>query len=807
MKKRADWLYEAFFKPAIEKKDTDDLPLYECSVKYEGDPNEAVHIIRDTFSFGVMLPEYDLKLFQSGSCWHVDDLMGSHRMVVQGCEGIRFSVWAPNAVHLSVVGDWNGWDGRAHPLRKRHEFGVWEGFVPGIHNGEKYGYRIHSQDETDFVKIDPYAQKFENPPAYASIISECDDSYKPVDKRYKWGDTNWMTKRATTPRAEFKRQPCSIYECHLPSWRRGADNAYLTYRQLADPLVGHLKNLNFTHVEFLPVTHHPFEGSWGYQVTGLYAPYSRLGSADDLKYLIDTLHQNGIGVILDLVIAHFCKDAWGLTHYDGQPCYEYSDPREGEHKGWGTAAFNFRRNEVRTFLLGSVYHWMRIYHLDGIRIDAVSSMIYKNYCRKDGEWVPNELGGDANLEAVSLLREMNWVVEQEFPSTIMIAEESTSWQGVTGRDKGGLGFDCKWDLGWMNDVLKYLTAPYDKRADMHDRLTFRGLYLACERWVLPLSHDEVVNGKGSLLDKCGYKGTPVEERYKTLRCLFGYQVALPGRPLIFMGAEFGQGREWEDNRSVDWHEAEEEPRKKICTWVADIMAMYRHDKALHAGDDEHWNFQWTDCDNSNGGVISFLRKYAHWTNDVLFVCNFSGNKYDKYPVGVPHGREWEVMVNSDDWRYGGSMQGPGNLSHLSASQGGRIGWDYCLWIDLAPFSCCFLRPHCPTERAEYEKSLNDEGATEQTDDDDKTGSAEKKDETNQTKMTRETEKTDEHNKADVKLAAHGKENSGNTAVSQPTSTGTVSATAGTATTTPSTTNSAAATTAKTTTSTSKVADK
>ncbi|KAL3127681.1 Glycogen branching enzyme [Cryptosporidium hominis] len=665
---------------------------YELLVEYNGDDSGKVYAIRDTYSFGLLLSNGDMELFQSGSCWHVDNILGSHIIEYNGVKGVRFSVWAPHAKYVRVVGDWNSWDGRVNPMRFRHGVGIWELFIPHLGPGEKYGYEIHSQSNDVFVKIDPYSQEYEVPPRYASIISACDDSYKDETDRFRWEDQEWIKRREQLgSKGEMRRQPMSIYEVHLPSWMRRENGDYLGYREIAERLVEHVKNLNFTHVEFLPLAQHPFEGSWGYQVTGQYAPYSRLGTPDDFKYLVNELHKAKIGVFIDFVPAHFCKDAWGLVYYDGTPTYEYGDPREGEHKQWGTAVFNFRRNEVRSFLLGAAYHWLRRYHIDGLRIDAVSSMLYRNYLRPNGEWIPNEFGGDANLEAVSLLQELNWVIHKEFPGVFTMAEESTAWQGVTHKD-GGLGFDAKWDLGWMNDTLSYLYTPPDNKSSKHNKLTFRGLYMSHEHWVLPLSHDEVVNGKGSLLDKCGFTGAPYMDRIRTLKTLFGYQVGMPGRPLLFQGAEIAQGREWKENRSVDWHEGEEDVRKKVCIFLSDLLAVYKNNVSLHAGDDESWNFQWVDCENSQDCIIAFLRKYKEWYNDVVVVCNFSSRRYNHYPIGVPHGKEWLVMLNSDDWKYGGAMFGPGNNSTVHASHGGRVGWDYCLWIDIPEFSCMYLKP-------------------------------------------------------------------------------------------------------------------
>eukprot|EP01053_Blabericola_migrator_P002956 Blabericola_migrator_1__2955@NODE_1852_length_3662_cov_457_005007_g1183_i0_p1_GENE_NODE_1852_length_3662_cov_457_005007_g1183_i0NODE_1852_length_3662_cov_457_005007_g1183_i0_p1_ORF_typecomplete_len907_score146_89Alphaamylase/PF00128_24/1_8e33CBM_48/PF02922_18/1_2e04CBM_48/PF02922_18/3_8e27CBM_48/PF02922_18/1_2e03Alphaamylase_C/PF02806_18/4_5e18Melibiase/PF02065_18/4_1e03Melibiase/PF02065_18/5_1e05AMPK1_CBM/PF16561_5/0_0075AMPK1_CBM/PF16561_5/8_4e03GHL10/PF02638_15/0_011Glyco_hydro_70/PF02324_16/ len=701
MKPRCAWLFQIALTCQVmnDSSATDVLaiarPSYEFRVTYEGDATQAEFVIRDTYSYACMLQAQDLELFQSGSCWHVDNLMGSHCVNADGADGVRFAVWAPNAKFVSVVADFNQWDGRAHPMRKRHEFGVWELFVPSVAKpGQKYGYRIHSRSGSDFVKIDPYAQEFENPPATASIISACDDAYRPDTVRYQWQDEKWMKKRADEAE-NIHRKPMSIYEVHLPSWMRGDNNTYLGYRELASRLVDHLKLMNFTHVEFLPLAHHPFEGSWGYQVSGFYAPYSRLGSPDDLKYLIDYLHQHGFGVFVDFVPAHFVKDAWGLVYYDGEPCFEYADPREGEHRTWGTMVFNFRRNEVRTFLLGAAYHWLRRYHLDGLRIDAVSAMLYKNYCREEGDWIPNEFGGDANLEAINMLQELNWVIHREFPGVFTMAEEATSWKGVTDK-KEGLGFDAKWDLGWMNDTLSYLCTPCPLRPEKHNKLTFRGLYAAHEKWVLPLSHDEVVSGKGSLLDKCGFAGASFEERLSTMKALFAYQIGLGGRPLIFMGAEFAQGREWKESRSLDWHESAEEQRGKFMKFVSDLLWVYKTEKALHAGDDDCWNFKWSECDNPQSCSIAWLRNWQEWYNDILLVCNFSPEIHYRFPIGVPHGGEWEVLLNSDDWKYGGTMKGPGNGGKVHTTQGGRLGWPYCLWFDLPPWGAVILKAPQPT---------------------------------------------------------------------------------------------------------------
>jgi len=696
--KRADWLFQLCFAVDNEVFDVSELQ-YRLRCKYSGGDSDEWHERHDSYNFGLVISDFDLNNFQSGHCWHVDNIMGNHRVNYKGVDGVRFSVWAPNAQYVSVVGDWNQWDGRAHLMRKRHEYGVWELFIPTlVCAGHKYGYKIHSRAGTDIVKIDPYAQEFQNPPAYDSVISSCDDAFKKPEDRFQWSDQTWLQDRQRRSLMEpsspehTARMPMSIYEVHLPSWMKGEGDAYLNYREIADPLVAHIKNLNFTHVEFMPLAHHPFEGSWGYQVSGNYAPYSRLGSGDDLKYLINRLHENGIGVFVDIVPAHFCKDDWGLARFDGEPLFEYSDPREGELKGWGTYCFNFKRSEVRSYLLGAAYHWIRQYHIDGLRVDAVSAMIYRNYCREEGEWIPNEHGGDANLEAISLLQEMNWVVHKNFPGVFMMAEESTSWKGVTDKETG-LGFDAKWDLGWMNDTFAYTCSP--NKTDKHSKLTFRGLYINHESWVLPLSHDEVVSGKGSLLDKMGYKDVNFIDKIRSLKTIFGFQITTPGRPLLMMGQEFAQGREWSDKRSLDWHEAKEPVRSQVMLFLSDMLKLYRELPALHAGDDESHNFRWHVADDNLGNVISYSRSFGEWTNDCLFIANFSGERKYRYPIGVQHGVRWKVVANSDDWKYGGTMHGRGNGEIQPCTQGGVLGWPYCLWMDIGANSCLMLQPIKP----------------------------------------------------------------------------------------------------------------
>ncbi|TVR44053.1 MAG: 1,4-alpha-glucan branching protein GlgB [Planctomycetota bacterium] len=631
--------------------------------------------VADPFAFWPQLADFDLERFHAGQHHHLEQFMGSRQAVVDGCPGVRFAVWAPQARRVCVMGDWNGFDGRYHPMRCRHPYGVWEIFIPGIGAGERYKYEILGADGRVEAKADPFARECEIPPATASII--------PADEPYQWQDDAWMQRRAAN---DWQHRPMAIYEVHPGSWQRGEENRHLSWEELAQRLVEHCQACHFTHVEFLPLSAHPYEGSWGYQVSGYYAPNSRHGSPAQLKYLIDRLHAAGIGVIVDFVPAHFPKDGFALGRFDGSPCFEYADPREGEHREWGTLIFNYKRNEVRNFLLGSALFWLREFHVDGLRVDAVSAMLYRNYDRREGEWIPNVEGGNANLEAVSFLQELNGTVHHLFAGVVMCAEESTAWQGTTAPTEWqGLGFDLKWNMGWMHDTLRYLAEDPLMRAGVHDRITFHQWYAYDERWILPLSHDEVVHGKGSLLDKMrGDYG----QRLASLRLLYGYQVGVPGRKLLFQGAEIGQGREWAWARSLDWHEGEYPERAALCRWLGEALALYAAEPALHAADDSREGFQWVDCENARESILAFMRK-APGQRDVLVVCNFTPVARHAYPLGASRAGAWEVLLNSDDQRFGGSGQGASMM--VVASTDERLGsWPATLRLPLAPLSVTFL---------------------------------------------------------------------------------------------------------------------
>ncbi|MCI1867730.1 1,4-alpha-glucan branching protein GlgB [Bifidobacterium crudilactis] len=566
---------------------------------------------------------------------HFDDPMGSaNGEPGKTVDGVSFAVWAPNAHAVRVVGDFNYWDGRRFAMREIGSSGIWELFIPGLEAGALYKYEILNSNGEWKMKADPMERGHQIPPATASKV---------VDSHHTWHDDSWMTRRAQT---DPHSGPISIYELHAGSWREG-----LNYRELADQLVEYVKDLGFTHVEFMPLTQHPFTGSWGYQVTGYYAPDSRHGSYDDLKYLIDTLHQAGIGVVMDWVPAHFPKDDFALGRFDGTPLYEDPDPQRGEHPDWGTYVFNFGRNEVRNFLVANALYWLSEFHIDALRVDAVSSMLYLDYSRKDGEWHPNIYGGRENLEAISFLQEATATAYRDNPGIMMIAEESTSWQGVTApTDAGGLGFGLKWNMGWMHDTLEYMQESPINRKYHHDEITFSMVYAYSEHYVLPISHDEVVHGKGSLMERM-----PGDDwqRFAGVRALFAYQWAHPGKKLTFMGNELAQFEEWNNNHSIDWDCLNWEDHRGVQRLVADLNALYKRMPALWSQDFDPAGFQWLTSDDSDHNVLSFAR-FGNNGEAVVVVVNFSGNAWSDYQVALPQGGSWKEVLTTDDSRYGGS---------------------------------------------------------------------------------------------------------------------------------------------------------
>lgn len=625
-----------------------------------------------------LLSEDDLYLFNEGSHLRLYERLGAHPLAADGVDGVYFAVWAPDAVRVSVIGDFNGWDRATHLLRPRGFSGIWEGFVPGARPGQAYKYWIESRYDGYCVeKADPFAFQTETPPKTASLV---------CDLTYEWGDQLWMRERW---RRSALDAPISIYEIHIGSWRRVPEegNRPLTYRELAPLLADYVASMGFTHVEFLPVMEHPFYGSWGYQTTGYFSPTSRYGSPQDFMYLIDHLHQKGIGVILDWVPSHFPADQHGLAYFDGTHLYEHADPRRGFHPDWMSCIFNYGRNEVRSFLMSSALFWLDKYHADGLRVDAVASMLYLDYSRKEGEWVPNEFGGRENLDAIDFLRRLNREAYAAHPDIQMIAEESTAWPMVSRPlEAGGLGFGLKWDMGWMHDTLLYMNRDPIYRRYHHRELTFRMIYAFTENFVLPLSHDEVVYGKGSLISKMPGGDW---QKAANLRLLLGYMYAQPGKKLLFMGGEFGQWREWDHDGSLAWDALEHEFHLGIQRWTRDLNVLYRGAPALHEQDCEPGGFQWVEANDADSSVIAFLRLAKGGADPILVVCNLTPVVRHGYRVGVPQGGYWREVLNSDAREYGGS--GQGNLGGVRPAAVPWHGRPYSLQLTLPPLAALFFR--------------------------------------------------------------------------------------------------------------------
>jgi 1,4-alpha-glucan branching enzyme len=625
-----------------------------------------------------ILSDTDLYLFNQGTHYHLYEKLGAHAVIKDGAHGICFSVWAPNARQVSVCGDFNAWNKRSHLLHSRGQSGIWEGFFPGLGTGLLYKYYIISKNtEYKVLKADPFAFFNEVSPKTSSIV---------WDLKYEWGDTGWMQNRA---KSNALQSPMSIYEIHLGSWQRvpAEGNRYLSYRELAPRLASYIKETGFTHVEFMPIMEHPFYGSWGYQITGYFAATSRYGTPQDLMYLIDYLHQQNIGVILDWVPSHFPTDEHGPGFFDGTHLYEHNDPRQGIHPEWNSYIFNFNRNEVKSFLISNAIFWLDKYHVDGLRVDAVASMLYLDYGRKKGEWIPNIFGGNESLEAVDFLRRLNEVVYQNYPDVQTIAEESTSWPGVSRPVYlGGLGFGLKWDMGWMHDTLSYMKKDPVHRKYHHNDLTFRLVYAFFENFVLPFSHDEVVHGKSSLLNKM-----PGDDwqKFANLRLLLGYMYAQPGKKLLFMGSEFGQRREWSHEASLDWHLLEYKPHSGVKDWVADLNRLYRDNPALHV-DFEPSGFAWIDINDAEHSVISLMRLGKNPDDVMIAAFNFTPVPRYDYKIGVPSGGFWNEILNSDAREYGGS--GQGNLGGIMAVPVTAHGRPYSLNITIPPLGVVFFTP-------------------------------------------------------------------------------------------------------------------
>jgi 1,4-alpha-glucan branching enzyme len=645
---------------------------YRLAVSYEPTGPELVG--DDPYRHLPTLGEVDLHLIAEGRHEELWRALGAR--VRPDLGGTSFAVWAPNARGVRVIGDFNHWDGRAHPMRSLGSSGVWELLVPGVGEGTKYKYEICGPDGSWHRKADPMATFAEPPPATASVVFE---------SRYQWADDAWMSARVES---DPLRKPMSVYEVHIGSWRPG-----LSYAELADELVGYVRDRGFTHVEFMPVAEHPFGGSWGYQVTSYYAPSARFGTPDDFRYLVDRLHQAGIGVFVDWVPAHFPKDSWALASFDGTSLYEHSDPHRGEHPDWGTLIFDFGRKEVRNFLVANAVYWLEEFHIDGLRVDAVASMLYLDYSRQPGQWTPNVLGGRENLDAVSFLQEVNATAYKRSGGIVMIAEESTAWAGVTRPvHLGGLGFGLKWNLGWMHDTLAYLSHDALFRRYHHNELTFSMMYAYSENFVLPLSHDEVVHGKGSLLGKM-----PGDDwkRFATLRALYGYMWAHPGKQLLFMGSEFGQQGEWSQERGIDWQALEYEKHAGLRHLVDDLNRAYKQHPALWREDFEPAGFSWIDANDAFGNVISFLR-FDAGAPALACIANFSGDPHHDYRVGLPQPGRWREVINTDVSTYGGS--GVGNFGSVESVAEPWHGRPASAVLTIPPLATLWLVHDEATER-------------------------------------------------------------------------------------------------------------
>jgi len=637
----------------------------------EAQPRSVVHDV-------TRLSEDDLYLFNQGSHFRLYEKLGAHLMTAEGTDGTYFAVWAPDAEQVCVAGTFNDWDKTSHALRPRGTSGIWEGFVPAVGQGTLYKHHIISRHHGYRVdKTDPFSVFNEIPPKMASIVWNLE---------YPWDDQEWMAARRQRNALDA---PIAIYEVHLGSWRRVAEegNRSLSYREMAPILAEYVQRMGFTHVEFLPVMDHPFFGSWGYQTTGYFAPSGNYGTPQDLMYLIDYLHQYGIGVILDWVPSHFPTDEHGLGYFDGTHLYEHADPRQGIHADWNTFVFNYGRNEVRSFIISSALFWLEKYHADGLRVDAVASMLYLDYSRKEGEWTPNEYGGRENLEAIAFLRRFNEEVYRGYPDVQTVAEESTAWPMVSRPTYvGGLGFGLKWDMGWMHDTLEYMSQDALFRRYHHNKLTFRMLYAFHENFVLPLSHDEVVYGKGSLLGKM-----PGDDwqKFANLRLLFGYMYAQPAKKLLFMGGEFGQRQEWAHDDSLQWDLLQYAPHAGLRRWVTELNRLYRGEPALHELDCHPLGFEWIDCHDASSSVVSLIRKGKSTDDIVLVACNFTPVPRHNYRVGAPRGGFWREILNSDARDYGGS--GQGNLGGVEAVPIGLHGRPYSLTLTLPPLAAVFFK--------------------------------------------------------------------------------------------------------------------
>ena len=680
-----------FFECEIRAKE---IATYQLEIKQDG----QTRVIYDPYQFTEeKVTDYDIYLFGQGDHHHIYEKLGTHVTEQKGIKGVFFAVWAPNARNVSVIGDFNSWDGRQYQMRKRQNM-IWELFVPELDFGTHYKYEIKNAEGHIYVKSDPFAFSQEVRPKTASIVIDLDS--------YRWNDQQWLSKRKET---DPLTQPIAVYEVHMGSWLHtsmedplkqygeGADIVpaseykpsarYLNYYELAEKLIPYVKKLGYTHIELLPLAEHPYDGSWGYQVTGYYAPTSRYGRPEDLMYFVDQCHQNDIGIILDWVSGHFPKDAHGLAYFDGTHLFEHEDPRKGEHKGWGTLVFNYGRNEVRNFLLANALFWFEKYHIDGIRVDAVASMLYLDYDREDGEWIPNELGGRENIEAVEFLRKVNQIIFEKYPGIISIAEESTAWAMVSRPPEiGGLGFNLKWNMGWMHDILDYFGMDPWFRQFHQNNITFSMWYHHCENFMLAFSHDEVVHGKSSMIGKM-----PGDEwqKFANLRTLFTYMYAHPGKKTMFMGMEFAQWGEWNVWSDLEWHLLQYGRHKQLKQFFIELNSLYRNEPALYENDFEEEGFQWIDCSDTRHSVVSFIRRACNSGEFIITVCNFTPQPHSHYRIGVPEAGFYREIFNSDSRDFGGSNMG--NLGGKMTDEWFFHNYNYSLDLCLPPLGVLMLK--------------------------------------------------------------------------------------------------------------------
>lgn len=643
--------------------------------------NDVV-VTADPYAFDSQLTDYDLYLFAEGNHYNIYEKLGAHPMKINGVEGVHFAVWAPHARAVSVVGDFNMWDGRLHLMRTLAVSGIYEIFIPNVKPGAVYKYQILTRNGDILMKADPYANCAQMRPDNASVVADL--------RGYAWNDKKWMAERQKESRKDLCKKPMAIYEMHLGSWKKRVeddDNGFFSYRELAPMVADYVKEMGYTHVELMGIAEHPFDGSWGYQVTGYYAPTRRYGDPQDFMYFVDYMHEQGISVILDWVPAHFPKDAYGLGLFDGQPLYEHPDPRRGEHPHWGTYIFNYNKREVSNFLLANGLFWMKKFHVDGLRVDAVASMLYLDYGKDDGEWLPNEDGGNENYDAINLFRHMNSEFEKQVPGCMIIAEESTAWPKVTTPvAQNGLGFTFKWNMGWMNDFLEYMHMDPLFRSGNHGRLTFSMDYAYSENFVQVLSHDEVVHGKGSMINKMPGE---VDDKFANLRAAYGFMYGHPGKKLLFMGQEFAQYREWSEKRSLDWYLLGEERNAQMQSYVKELNKLYRENEALYVNDYDTMGFEWMSCMNADQSTVSFVRRGLTNKNQFLFVCNFTPVTREAFRVGVPCAGKYSLVLSSDEERFGGT--GVKNKDIVTADKITFDGRDYSIEMTLPPLSVTVYR--------------------------------------------------------------------------------------------------------------------